>query len=86
MVTILNINRKRLKYLKNFEAVDLRKPTVLGREFDLAISTEVAEHLKESFADVFVDNITNAAKQILFSAAIPNQGGVHHVNEQWQSY
>jgi hypothetical protein len=23
---------------------------------------------------------------ILFSAAVPGQGGLHHVNEQWQSY
>ena len=23
---------------------------------------------------------------MLFSAAIPNQGGDHHINEKWQSY
>ncbi len=81
------INKNRLKISEeNFKAVDLRKPIVLDKEFDLAISTEVAEHLEEPFADIFVDNITNASKQILFSAAVPGQGGVHHVNEKWQSY
>lgn len=81
------INKKRLKIPeKNFEALDLRKPIVLDRKFDLAISTEVAEHLEEPFADIFVENVTNASEQILFSAAVPGQGGVHHVNEQWQSY
>lgn len=52
----------------------------------MAISTEVAEHIEEEYADTFVDNLTNASDCILFSAAIPGQGGEHHVNEQWQSY
>ncbi len=81
------IEKERLRISeKQFMATDLQKPIILGRHFDLAISTEVAEHLEESFVDIFLDNITNASDQILFSAAVPGQGGVHHVNEQWQSY
>jgi hypothetical protein len=30
--------------------------------------------------------LVTAAPLVLFSAAIPGQGGVHHVNEQWQDY
>ena len=30
--------------------------------------------------------LVEAAPVVLFSAAIPHQGGVSHVNEQWQSY
>ena len=33
-----------------------------------------------------MDNITAFSNVILFSAAIPGQGGTHHVNEQWPSY
>jgi SAM-dependent methyltransferase len=66
-----------------FQAVDLSKPFDLGRVFDLAISLEVAEHLPSESAPVFVESLTRAAPLVLFSAAIPFQGGVHHVNEQW---
>ncbi len=69
-----------------FKPIDLRQRIELDRKFDLAMSLEVAEHLEEEYADVFIDNLTRASNSILFSAAIPGQGGVHHVNEQWQSY
>ena len=81
------INKERLNIPKeNFRAVDLRENIFLEQRFDLAVSLEVAEHLEQKFADVFIDNITRASDQVLFSAAIPGQGGEHHVNEQWQSY
>ncbi|HTU82550.1 MAG TPA: hypothetical protein VMF61_10495, partial [Candidatus Acidoferrales bacterium] len=57
-----------------------------GRTFDLAISLEVAEHLPESSAASFVATLTTLAPAVLFSAAVPFQGGEHHVNERWQSY
>ncbi|HMN42044.1 MAG TPA: methyltransferase domain-containing protein [Phycisphaerales bacterium] len=69
-----------------FTPHDLTKPLTLDRTFDLAISLEVAEHLPESVADQFVQALTNLAPAVLFSAAVPAQGGNHHVNEQWQSY
>jgi SAM-dependent methyltransferase len=70
----------------NFKAVDLRSPFSLDRRFDLVQSLEVAEHLGESCADVFVKSLVDHADTILFSAAIPGQGGTNHVNEQWPSY
>ncbi len=81
------IKNDRLAIATNeFKPVDLRQRIELNRKYDLAMSLEVAEHLEEEYADTFVDNITRASDRILFSAAIPGQGGVHHVNEQWQSY
>ncbi len=65
---------------------DLRNRFTVNRKFDLAISLEVAEHLPESSADTFVDTLTNLSDVILFSAAIPNQGGQNHLNEQWPDY
>jgi len=58
----------------------------LGRRFDLAVTLEVAEHLPEHRADDFVRNVVEHAPCVLFSAAIPHQGGTDHVNEQWPDY
>jgi SAM-dependent methyltransferase len=69
-----------------FRAVDLRRPPDLGRRFDIACSFEVAEHLPADCARDFVRLLTRAAPVVAFSAAVPNQGGVHHVNERPQSY
>jgi SAM-dependent methyltransferase len=66
-----------------FQAFDLSKPFTVGRTFDLAISLEVAEHLPADSAAGFVESLARLAPAILFSAAIPFQGGNHHVNEQW---
>jgi SAM-dependent methyltransferase len=65
---------------------DLEEPFELGRRFDLVVSLEVAEHLPAARADQFVAMLTNHADAVLFSAAIPNQGGNHHINEQWPTY
>lgn len=53
---------------------------------DLCISLEVAEHISQEFSDVFIDNLTNAAPRVLFSAAVPDQMGHHHINEQPPEY
>jgi hypothetical protein len=69
-----------------FHEADLRQPLRLDRSFDLAMSIEVAEHLPESRSFSFVEDLTRLAPVVLFSAAIPRQGGTAHINEQWQSY
>jgi SAM-dependent methyltransferase len=69
-----------------FQAADLTKPFTLGRVFDLAVSLEVAEHLPADCAPVLVECLTRLAPVVLFSAAIPLQGGDHHINEQWPDY
>jgi SAM-dependent methyltransferase len=68
------------------EVVDLEKGFELGRRFDLVISLEVAEHLSERAANHFIESLTAHAPLVLFSAAIPYQGGDHHVNEQFLPY
>jgi hypothetical protein len=50
------------------------------------MSLEVAEHIHPEAAAIFVDSLVRLAPVILFSAAIPGQGGVNHVNEQWSEY
>jgi hypothetical protein len=47
---------------------------------------EVAEHIPAESADDFIKTLTSLAPAVLFSAAVPGQGGVGHRNEQWQSY
>lgn len=69
-----------------FRSVDLEAPPSMERTFDLAMSVEVAEHLAPSAAAGFVAYLTSLAPVLLFSAAIPGQGGVGHQNEQWPAY
>src|SRR3990170_3513029 len=69
-----------------FVAHDLSRPLDLGRRFDLVQSLEVAEHIAAEHADLFVDNLVRHSDVVLFSAAVPNQGGEHHVNEQPPQY
>jgi hypothetical protein len=71
---------------KNFRAHDLSTPLDLKKRFDLVQTLEVAEHLPAAKADLFVDNLTRHGDVILFSAAVPHQGGEHHVNEQPPEY
>ena len=71
---------------ETFRPCDLAAPFDLGRHFDLAISMEVGEHISPAQADIFVGNIVRHSDAVVFSAAAPYQGGVHHVNEQWPAY
>ena len=71
---------------KDYKRVDLSKAVNLNRKFDLCMSLEVAEHIPSECAENFVDNLCRHADIILFSAAIPGQGGIGHINEQLLSY
>lgn len=70
----------------HFSAVDMEQPITLERRCDLAISVEVAEHLTPRRAQSFVADICRAADVVVFGAAVKNQGGDSHINEQFQSY
>ena len=81
------VDENALKIPKDrFRRADLSKPLDAGRKFDLASSLEVAEHLPGESAAQFVKILTGLAPTVLFSAAIPYQGGTGHINEQWPSY
>lgn len=69
-----------------FTVADLSKPLKLPAQVDLAICMEVAEHLPSERANSLVQELISSADVVLFSAAIPGQGGTGHVNEQWPSY
>lgn len=81
------VSRERLQVPPTvFQPWDLAQPLTLNRGFDLACSIEVAEHLPLSAANTMVENLCHLAPFVLFSAAIPGQGGTGHVNEQWPEF
>ncbi len=53
---------------------------------DLAVSSEVAEHLHEQYADRFVDLLCSIADRVVLTAAVPGSTGDDHVNEQPNEY
>lgn len=83
----VDLDEKDLKIpLDDFIVTNLTQPFNLNKKFDLLLCLEVAEHLPESSAEILVDSLTNHSEFILFSAAIPGQGGQNHINEQWPQY
>jgi len=52
----------------------------------LAICLEVAEHIDPYEADYVVEKLTELAPTIIFSAAVPGQGGHGHINCQPKEY
>lgn len=68
------------------EFCDLEKPIRRNARFDLVLSLEVVEHLSPERGEGFVADLCRLGDLVLFSAAIPNQGGKGHINERWQSY
>jgi len=71
---------------ERFAARDLSKPLQFDRAFDLAVCLEVGEHLPKSRAAGLVADLTSLTPCVLFSAAVPRQGGAHHINEQYVPY
>jgi hypothetical protein len=69
-----------------FLAADLSLPITVSRKFQLAICMEVAEHLPASSSTMFIKSLCALSPVVLFSAAIPGQGGTGHLNEQWPPY
>lgn len=63
---------------------DLRQPLDMGRTFDIAVCTEVAEHIECPFSSQLIANVTRHAKLAWFSFEEPatNAAHYHHCNEQ----
>jgi SAM-dependent methyltransferase len=68
------------------KAVNLEDEWSADLNFELSISLEVAEHLSPGAGSRLVKQLCNASPLVLFSAAVPGQGGNGHVNEQWPEY
>jgi SAM-dependent methyltransferase len=81
------INESQLLIQKeSFMNADLEYTIILTKKFDLAMSLEVAEHIKPEHAGDFIHSLCNMSNVVLFSAAIPHQGGILHYNEQYPDY
>ena len=65
---------------------DLKTPIHFGRKFDLAVCLEVAEHLPAANSRTLIETLINASDRVVFSAAIPGQGGTDHINLQYPDY
>lgn len=77
------VDRARLRSTRiEFRPTDLAGNITIETRHDLCISVEVAEHLPVTSAETFVDALCRAADVVLFSAAVPHQGGTEHVNEE----
>lgn len=69
-----------------FTPCDISKPFDAGRSFDLVQCLEVAEHVPTESARTLVSNIVRHGRLVMFSAAVPGQGGENHINEQPYDY
>lgn len=80
---------KRSLLIKEERYIDFDLTTLTDQSFgtyDLALCLEVGEHLPEDKADALVSFLCRSSNKVLFSAAIPYQGGIGHINEQWQTW
>lgn len=72
---------------KDFVRRDLKEGLSLQQpQYDLILCLEVMEHLPNEQSEQIIKRLTELSPVVVFSAAIPGQGGTHHINEQWQSY
>jgi glycosyltransferase involved in cell wall biosynthesis len=64
---------------------DITKPLAL-KPHDLVICLEVVEHIAAELEDAVIWNLCHAGDTIVFSAAVPGQGGDGHINCQPKQY
>jgi SAM-dependent methyltransferase len=85
-----SLRRVRVKGLQavRFDLTDGGRP-LPGGHYDVAISCEVAEHLEERYARVFVRHLVGAADLVVLTAAEPDfcvGPGLFHFNEKPRAY
>ena len=72
---------------QEFTCVDFEQAAQIHpQKTDVALSLEVAEHLSATSARDFIRLLCESSDVIIFSAALPLQGGQGHINEQPLSY
>lgn len=72
----LECDKKRVLFM------DLRKIIHVPTKFHVLSCFEVAEHIEEDYADMFVRNLCALSSNLIISAAPPGQKGHHHYNCQ----
>jgi SAM-dependent methyltransferase len=82
-----HVDRSRLLIpADRFTPTDLESGPRISERFDLAVCLEVAEHVHPDASETLIDALTTLAPVVLFSAAIPYQGGEGHINERWPTF
>ena len=66
----------------SFSPRDVSRPFDMHRRYELVQCLEVAEHVPPACSGALVDNLVRHGAMVLFSAAVPGQGGKDHINEQ----
>lgn len=65
---------------------DLRKPLKLPKKFDLAICSDVAEHIANQYMPVFLETVASSSDTILFSSPVgAAKNYIYHCNEKPQA-
>ena len=88
----ISVTDRVLPHQYTLEKYDLTVRLPTKREplkYDMVLCLEVAEHLPASASDTLCDTLrrlTAGDGVLLFSAAVPDQGGSGHINEQPQEY
>lgn len=72
------INKRHIKTNTDFSGTNFK----IQEKVDLLICLEVVEHLPDETADSFILKLMLVSPVIIFSAALPGQTGVNHINEQ----
>lgn len=77
------IEKQKKPYLKCMDLTEGHDIEYRG----LVLSLEVGEHIPKKHEDTYINNICHASSDyVILSWALPNQGGLGHVNEQTKSY
>jgi glycosyltransferase involved in cell wall biosynthesis len=60
---------------------------ITDEKADVVLCLEVAEHIEEAKADLVVERVVSATrKHLIWTAAVPGQGGIGHINCQPKEY
>lgn len=71
----------------NIKHIDLTKDSIPSDNSECVLCLEVLEHIEERYAESVIKKIADSASStIIFSAALPGQGGDGHVNCQHKEY
>lgn len=72
--------------LQHFREVDFYERLPDLGHFELACCLEVVEHVAPEVGERIIELLCRSADLILFSAAVPGQGGYEHIHERYQAF